>query len=338
MRRVGGLWSTLVSFQTLLAAAWRAARNKRQSASVAPFLERREFEVLRLERELGAGTWRPGRAHTFRILDPKPRTITALPFRDHVVHHALMTVLEPVFERRMVAHSYACRKQKGQHRALRHAQTLLRRHERFLVLDVERFFASLQHQVVLASLQRCVKDRRVLELCATILAGTPAAALSAPQRGLALGSLASQWFANLVLDRLDHHVLEVLRPGGYVRYMDDLVLFDDSRALLAEAEGEIGRFLGTLGLMLKARATRHAPAHAGLPFLGWMVFRGTLRLRPENRRRYRWRLRVARRELARGWRSEESYRQAVRAVYELLRQGGTLALRRRWSGEDLMDL
>ena len=107
MRQAGGLWTEVVSFRGLLAAAHRAARGKSWAHGAARFLERAEFEVLGLEQELERGSWRPSPPSTFEIQDPKPRTITAVPFRDQVVHHALMAVLEPVFERRMIFDSYA---------------------------------------------------------------------------------------------------------------------------------------------------------------------------------------------------------------------------------------
>lgn len=336
MRRAGGLWDGVASFGALCDAAKRAARGKRSSRSAARFLERLEPEALALERELEAGTWRPGPVATFEIEDPKPRTIAALPFRDQVVHHALIGVLEPVFERRMIADSYACRKAKGTHAALRRAKRFVRRFGWFLKCDVRSFFDSVRHEVMRDALARVVKDRRVLDLCATILAG-PEGSPDTGQ-GLPIGSLTSQWFANLLLDRLDHHVKEVLRVPGYLRYMDDFVLFDDERDRLAFHLREVRRFLADpLGLALKEPATLLAPVSEGLPFLGWLLFRGPTRLRPANRRRYRWRLRHRASEAQTGRRSQASYLQAAGSLYELLRQGHTLGLRRRWAKEDRMD-
>jgi RNA-directed DNA polymerase len=169
VRRAGNLWPEVVSFRGLLAAADRAARGKRTAASVARFLERAEPEALALQRELRGGVWRPGRGARFTIRDPKTREITVVPFRDQVVHHALIAPLEPVFERRMIADSYACRRGKGAHAALRRARGFVRRFGWFLKLDVRSFFASLEHGVVRESLGRIVKDRRVLDLGATVL-------------------------------------------------------------------------------------------------------------------------------------------------------------------------
>lgn len=334
MRRAGNLWPSVVAFTNLRRAARRASLGKRRAASVAPFLERLEFEVLELERQLTSGTWQPGPVHRFVIHDPKERTITVTPFCDQVVHHTLIAVLEPVFERRMIAHSYACRKHKGTHAALRYAQRCLRRHGWFLKLDVRAFFDSVAHATVLASLQRIVKDARVLALAGTILRGPPTDPSGG--KGLPVGSLTSQWFANLVLDRLDHAVIDQICIRSYVRYMDDFVLFADDAATLRGAHDAVVRFLGDeLGLELKARATILAPARQGLPFLGWQVFPGLMRPRPANLRRYLWRLRLRRWEVGCGRRSPESYRAAVAAIHALLAHGDTHRLRVKLWADDL---
>ena len=332
MRRAGRLFERVTRFDTLLHAAQTAAKGKRESRAAAAFLERAEPEVLRLHRSLIDGTWRPRRAHEFVIHDPKRRTITAVPFEDQVVHHALMAVLEPVFERRMIFHSYACRKGKGTHAALARAKGLVRRFPYFLRLDVASFFPSVSHRVMRETIARVVKDRRVLDLCATILRGPPE--LPATYRGLPIGSLTSQWFANLLLDRVDHHVKETMHFRGYLRYMDDVAVFDERRESLHEARVEIGTYLGdVLDLALKPSATMVAPVTEGLPFLGWLLFPGVTRLRPANRKRYRWRLRQRTWEMHQGLRSAESHRQGVASIFELLRAGDTLQLRRRWAEE-----
>lgn len=220
MRRVGNLWPSIVSFANLTRAARRAALGKCEVAGVARFLADLEPNVLRLQRELEAGEWRPGQAFTFEIHDPKTRTITAAPFRDRVVHHALIDVLEPHLERRMVHESFACRRGKGTHTALRHARSLVRRHRWFLKLDVRKCFASLDHSVVCLAFARVLKDRRALDLIECIVRSGGKDGV-----GLPIGNLTSQWACNLVLDQLDHQVKEHLCIPGYVRYMDDFVLF-----------------------------------------------------------------------------------------------------------------
>jgi len=326
MRRMGGLWEQVVAFGNLLRAARNAARGKREVAGVARFLERIEPRLLALQRELAGQTWRPGVTASFVVRDPKVRTITVAPFEDRVVHHALIDVLEPWLERRMVGESFACRRGKGTHAALDHAQRMVRRHGWFLKLDVRRFFPSLEHDVALETLARVVKDRRVLELAERIVRDGGGSG-----RGLPIGNLTSQWLANLVLDRLDHVVKERLRVPGYVRYMDDFVLFADGKEGLQHWHGEVAAFLrDELRLALKQRATVLAPCTNGLPFLGWRLYRGTRRLRPENRRRALSRLRHRRWQHRTGRITESGLAAAARSLCAHLEHGQTRALRRRW--------
>jgi len=326
MRRAGHLWPRIVAFESLRLAALRAARSKRTARGVALFLADLEPEILKLRRELEAGAWRPGRAFTFEIHDPKTRTITAAPFRDRVVHHALMDALEPVFERRMVFETFACRRGKGTHRALRHARGLVRRYPWFLKLDVRKCFDSLDHEVVLETVARVVKDRRVLELCRHIVEKGGREGV-----GLPIGNLTSQWFCNLVLDRLDHFVKEGLRIPGYVRYMDDFVLFDRAKGRLRGAHDSVRAFLlERLRLRIKDRATVLAPASEGLPFLGWRIFRGTVRLQGRNLRRLRARVKMRLWEERTGRIGAESLATSLRSLAEHLRHGNTLSLRRGW--------
>jgi hypothetical protein len=143
----------------------------------------------------------------------------------------------------------------------------------------------------------------------------------------------------VLLDRLDHVVKEEMRVPGYVRYMDDFVLFDDSRDRLREVQARVTAYLrDTLGLEPKERATMLAPTSEGLPFLGWLLYPGTTRVRPANLRRYRWRLRLRRFEVAQGRRSLESYRAGVASIFELLRHGATAGLSRRLAEEVSLEM
>lgn len=321
--------NTIVSFDNLRQAAHAAARAKRRVRGVAAFLERLEPEILDLQRDLVHGEYRPGRPFTFTVHDPKTREITAAPFRDRVVHHALIDPIETWLDRRMIAHSYACRRGKGQHAALRHASRMVRKHDWFLKLDVRSFFPSLRHDVVLETLRRVVNDRRALSLTEVIVRSGGSNGV-----GLPIGNLTSQWFANLVLDALDHHIVEELRTPGYVRYMDDFVVFAESKAWLRRAHDAIAAHLESIGLELKDRATDLAPATQGLPFLGFRIYRRTARLRPDNLRRTTQRFRRRQCQSAQGLIDEDQLADCTRSVTAHLQHGSTLALRRSWFTED----
>lgn len=334
MRRAGNLWPAIANFENLLRATRRAARGKRSVAGVARFIERREPECLRLLEELEADTYRPGVPFAFEIRDPKRRTIHSAPFRDRVLHHALIGPLEPIFERRMIADSFACRRGKGTHAAIARARFFVRRYRWFLKLDIAQFFSSIPHDVVVETLERIVKDRRVLRLCETIVRETPLDAEGTRAgRGLPIGNLTSQWFANLALDRLDHHVKENLCMAGYVRYMDDFALFSGSKARLQHLHGELEAYASeVLSLRLKERGTVLAPVSQGLPFLGWRIYPGMARLRPKNLRRTEARLRHRRWQERRGTLTEDQLADATRSVHAHLRSSGaSRALRDRIS-------
>lgn len=340
MRRVGGLWPAVIDFGHLCESARRAARGKRTVAGAARLLADLEPEMLRLQGELEEGTWRPGPVTRFEVHDPKLRTITVAPFRDRVVHHALIGVLEPVLERGMVCESFACRKGKGTHAALDHTQRLVRRWPWFVKLDVASCFASVRHDLVLGCIARKAKDRRVLELSTRILAGPEPAGLgtlvgpSLPPRGLPIGNLTSQWFCNLLLDRLDHHVKEVLRVRGYVRYMDDMVLFAESKAEASRLRSDVeGTIVRVLDLRPNQRAALLGPSTMGLPFLGWRLYAGLRRVRPGNLRRIRSRLRCRAWEVRTGRTTPDAFRASLASTIAHLQHGSTRALGRSWLGQ-----
>lgn len=323
------LWEQIVSFEPLCTAARRAARGKRRVLAVARWMADLEPNTLRLERELRSGSWRPGQPTTFHIHDPKTRIITVAPFEDRVVHHALMDRLEPILDAVMIDESFACRRGKGTHAAVEYARRLVCEHGWFLKLDVARCFDSIHHDLALDCLGRFVSSAPALELAERIVR-----AGGRGGRGLPIGNLTSQWLANLLLDRLDQHVADVVRPAGYLRYMDDFALFGESRHSLRRAHEEIRRFLSEeLRLELKERVTVLAPIRQGLPWLGWRIHRGTVRLRPENLRRLRRRLRHRLWEARTGRIGEECLQASIRSVMDHLRHGSTLHLRRRWIEE-----
>lgn len=324
---IPALWPEITSFANLCRAARRAARGKRGRVGAAAFLERLEPEALSLQRRLLDGSWRPARPSRFVIHDPKERVITAAPFPDRVVHHALIDPLEATLDAALVPETFACRRGKGTHAALDHAQELLRRHTWFLKLDVSKCFESVEHGVVLDTLRGLDLEPEVLDLCARILAGTTGAL----GRGLPIGSLTSQWFANLVLGRVDRVALATPGVLGYARYMDDFVLFADGKSELRRAGEEVARFLlSELHLALKQRARVLAPVTQGLPFLGWRLYRGTRRIRRTNLRRLRQRVRRSIWEQRTGRIDGARLLQSIQSITTHLSTGDTLSLRRGW--------
>ena len=342
MKRAKGLWLELGSFRNLLRAAGKAQRGKRFLPATAEFNYNLEGELLRLQRELLDKSYRPGPYRTFHIHEPKKRMISAAPYRDRVVHHALCNVIEPVFERGFIHDSYACRRGKGTHAAVDRFQHYLRRHCCVLKCDVRKFFPSIDHEILLARIGRKIADPDVMWLVRLIVNNSnpqeptdyyfPGDDLFAPgerRKGLPIGNLTSQFFANVYLDGFDHFVREKLRPSGYVRYCDDFALFADDKALLRECLEACRGHLEGLRLLLHADKCQVFPASQGAPFLGYRVLPGRRRLDPKNGWRMARRLRALQRDYAHGRLGLEAVRNSICAWIGHARHADTKGLRRR---------
>ena len=329
MRRSGFLFEPAIAWGNLMLATKKAARGKRSRPEVARFLFDLEPGLIALQGELLDGSWRPGEFRTFQIRDPKPRTISAAPFRDRVVHHALMNVLDPIFDRSLIGHTYACRRGKGTHRALAHARLLARRNGYFLKGDIEACFESIDHTVMKAQLRRILKDHRLLEVLDRII--DAGGARSQPGVGLPIGNLTSQYFANHYLGRFDRFVTQQLGVRGYLRYMDDFLLFAADKSDLHRWRAEIRAFLAEcLHLRLKESVSFVAPARRGIPFLGFAVFPGAVRLQGTRKRRTLARIRLVERRRREGLTSEEDMARCVTASLAHVQHADTLGLRRGW--------
>jgi retron-type reverse transcriptase len=337
---VSPLWAELTSLPNLFDAASRAAAGKRSRPDVAAFRANLEPELFRLRRQLAAGSYRPGPYRTFRIADPKPRLISAAPFRDRVVHHALTNVVEPLFERRFVACSFACRKGLGTHKALSHARRACARYPYVLKLDIGKYFASIDHSILEGLLRGVLACPETLRLVSLIIASSnpqeevlhyyPGDTLFTPyerRRGLPLGNQTSQFFANVYLNPMDHMIVRNLRPGAYARYVDDFLLFSGSKEELNRMHGEIREFLYRYRLTLHPGKSRIYPCRDGFPFLGFRLFPTHARLARPNVVRFRRRLRRLHADYHAGLIDWETVNQSVRAWIGHAMHGDTWRLR-----------
>lgn len=235
---VSPAFARLCSWDTLVLAWRRAARGKRGTASVARFEYRAEEHLVDLRERLLDGTYRPGNYVHFEIKDPKRRKISAIGFRDRVVHHALCGVIEPRFERLFIADSYANRLGKGTHRAVDRLQTFAQRHRYVLRADIVQHFASVDHAILLDILRRQIAEADIMALVEAIVGsgrgvlddeyryvrfpGDDLLAICRP-RGLPIGNLTSQFWSNCYLHPFDQFVTRELGCGAYLRYVDDCV-------------------------------------------------------------------------------------------------------------------
>jgi hypothetical protein len=264
--------------------------------------------IVHLSTALRAALWRPGGYRSFIFEEHgKRRLISAASFADRVVHHAVTTAIEPLWEARFVAWSFANRRGRGTHAALAQAARGAARFRWVLKLDVQRFFPSADHAVLLSLLARHLREKPLLDLLGLIVAsgdgvlasewkptlfsGDDLLALARP-KGMPIGNQTSQFFANVYLHPLDLLVAQVIKPGLAARYVDDLLLFDDDRGRLHDARAAIESKLAELRLRAHPRKTRLHDVREGVPFVGYRILPSGVRLPRATVTRFRRRMRA----------------------------------------------
>jgi RNA-directed DNA polymerase len=296
----------VVSRSHLAALAVRAAKGKRRSRDVARFLVDVDREADALAREIRERTYQPGKGRAFRIQDPKPRCIFALPFRDRVAQHLLIDVTLPAIERSLAPQTFACRTGMGTHRCLRRAVELSLAKEHVLRVDVTRFFPSIDHAILRRLLDRTtppawrwLRNRfldapSAVERVAYHFPGDDLFTPHTRPHGIPIGSLTSQIWANVYLAPVDHLIASHLGIGTFVRYCDDVLVFDSDPARLRDALARIRARAEQLRLRLHPTKTRLHRTTDPVSFLGFVLQRRgggvSVRLRRENVVRMRARM------------------------------------------------
>ncbi len=313
MKRFGNLFDRITVFDNLLTAAHKAMRGKKHKPTVARFYFSLENELIALEEELMSGTYRPLPYTTFEIYEPKKRCICAADIRDRVVHHAICNIIEPILDRTLIHDTYACRKGKGTHAAVMRARTFSRRFPYFLKCDIRKYFETMDHEVLKNLLCRKFKDKRLLDLLFLIIDYPIPEGM--PSKGVPIGNLTSQLFANFYIGELDHFLKDRMRIKGYLRYMDDFLVFSSDKRELWKYLSDIRGFLWEkLILEIKDEASYIAPISQGIPFLGFRIFPGTVRLKRENLVRFNRKVRGREKAFAKGYISHEQLTESVRGM------------------------
>lgn len=298
-------WEQLISFENLYKAYKKARKGKQHREEVSQFSLALETELWHLHQELSSGVYQPGTYRQFTIYERKPRLISAAPFRDRVVHHALMNCIEALIDDQSVETSFACRKGKGVHAAVDYYQHSARRFAYALKLDIKQYFPSIDHQILRNLVARYISDDNTISLTNRIIDNSPPQIeagfvftrdddLLSPlerKRGIPIGNLTSQFFANLYLNDFDHWVKNELKAPAYLRYVDDLFVLADNKSDLWRWRELISEFLReNLRLALHERKVRLIRTSEKLDVLGYQVSRTKRWLRNENGYRARRKL------------------------------------------------
>jgi retron-type reverse transcriptase len=286
---VHGIYDEVISIENLFAAWKEFRRGKRKKPDVARFEFNLEDNLFKLHGELATGCYRPEPYEAFFVKDPKLRHIHKASAQDRLLHQALFRVLYPIFDRHFIFDSYSSRNAKGTHAGAERIESFVRkatgnwtRQAWALKCDVRKFFDSIDHAILLSLVRKKADDSSVIKLIETIVFGFE----KSPGKGLPLGNVTSQLFANVYMNEFDQFAKHVLKARYYARYCDDFVIVDESREMLLSYIPRISRFLSeSLKLELHPKKAEIRKARQGIDFLGQVILphRNILRTRTKRR-------------------------------------------------------
>ena len=346
MKTYDGLYDQICSFENLWRSADQSQKGKRFQDCVARFNFNREREIFRLQEELLSGSYQPGKYHEFIIYEPKKRLISAAPYRDRVVHHALCNIIEPIFEKTFIYDSYACRVGKGTHKAVDRFTEFCRKNRYVLKADISKYFPSIDHEILKQLIRHKIRDSRALWLIDLIIdSSNPQEPVNnyfleddlfAPikrRHGIPIGNLTSQFFANIYLNSLDHYIKEQLHCKYYIRYCDDFVILSDDKNLLYNYKEQIREYLVLLRLRLHPHKCQIFPVQCGTDFLGYRVFPEYRLVRGDNITRFRRRMCKLQEDYTKGKISLLNISQSIQSWIGHVSHADSYGLRKKLLGE-----
>jgi len=282
MRIYRDIFNQIISLENLFSAWDEFRQDKRKRIDVLEFESNLEPNIFQLSRQLKTQTYKHGSYASFYIHDPKQRNINKAIVRDRVLHHAVFKILNPIFEPTFIANSFSCRPDKGTHKGVNILAKILRQlsqnnHKDCFILkcDIKKFFASVDHQILLSIIKRKIKDEKAIWLVTEIIESFSFLKYSEPKnkRGLPIGNLTSQLFANVYLNEFDQFIKHQLKIKYYLRYTDDFVIIANNRFYLKNLIYLINDFLkDKLKLELHPNKTFISKFHQGIDFLGYILF------------------------------------------------------------------
>lgn len=285
MKRYGDLFDKITTLDNLQEAYRRSARGKHWQRAVKEYDKDSLPWLLKLQEALKQGTFHTAPYKTKQIYEPKERTIYILPFYpDRIVHHAVMNILEPIFDKLMIKDSYACRKGKGQHAGSTRCMEMVRRNKYCLKCDISKFYPSVNHAVLKRIIRHKIKDKELLSLLDEIIDSTHT------ETNVPIGNYLSQWFGNLYMNEIDKYVKQTLHFKDYIRYCDDFCFFSNDKDELRKIRAWLPEYLNTQ-LKLRLSKCQLFPTSQGVDFLGYRHFPRYILVRKRTAKRIKRHLR-----------------------------------------------
>lgn len=314
----------IADWNNLVAALHKAAKGKQHRDQVIDFFSKVEANLKRMTTDILAERMPYNRFRRFTIYDPKKRTIHAACFEDRIFHHALMNLAAPTLERAMCPTSFACRPGMGVHRAAEQVQYNIRRYAWYAKIDIAGYFASINHEILLHVLLRRFKGEDLIRLLQRILDGYQ----HSSRRGLPIGSLTSQYFANYYLDGLDRLLAQHPRVRAQIRYMDDIVWWCDNKEAVKGVLEEVRTYLWEQRLLTIKPTIQIQRCVQGISYCGYRILPGTMRLSIRRKRRYQQRRLYWEQQFRRGHISSAQLQNTYAAVHSITQGTDCTAWRR----------
>ena len=329
------IFDTIISLESLFLAWETFKKDKQNKKDVMQFEWSLEKNIFQLHHDLKNKEYRHGLYASFYISDPKRRHINKATVRDRVLHHAVFTALNPIFEPTFIPYSFSCRVGKGTHKGVETLNRMARsvssnNHKPCFALkcDIKKFFASVDQQVLLDIFRRRITDKNALWLLEEIISSfTSEYSTIFEQKGLPIGNLTSQLFANVYLNELDQFVKNKLKVKNYLRYTDDFVIVNNNRQYLENIISPISTFLHTrLHLTLHPKKVTINKFHQGIDFLGYVILPQYRLLRTKTRQRIYRKLRQRVSKYKDGVISSETLEQSLQSYLGVLSHANTYQL------------
>jgi retron-type reverse transcriptase len=303
MPKLENIFDQITSIKTLRIANNRSLKGKRYNRFATGFSYDLMSNLISLQQELINKAYRPEDYRHKIIFEPKVRLIEAPSYRDRIVHHSIYHFLNPFYEKYFIPDSYACRINKGIHKAVKKVQIFLNTSEQDLYvcqIDVSKYYASINHIRLLELLKNKINDKRLINLLEIIINSTDSGTehdhlfasnsyyFTKGRRGIQIGNLTSQLFANIYLHEVDMYAKQNLKIRQYIRYMDDILIFHHDKSQLQIWQNSITSFMyENLYLTVNPRKIRTYPAHHGVSFVGYIIYPNFLRLRGSSVKRFK---------------------------------------------------
>lgn len=264
-KKYKNLIEKIADIDNLRLAYQKTSKNKRMTYGYLEFKEYAEINLLTMQKEFLDGTWKQGGFNIFTVYEPKPRLISALEFKDRVAQHALVNILEPIFDKTFLPSTFACRNGMGTHAGVAHVQTLLRKTQfkYFLKTDYSKFFPSVDRQILYQKIEQKISCKKTIRLIEAMVPRN--------EIGIPIGSLTSQLFANVYGGMIDRFIQCELKAKHWARYMDDIVILSNNPYELRGWFNEIQRYSNEK-MNMKISKWQISPVSRGINFLGYRIW------------------------------------------------------------------